>query len=312
MKNNKLVSLYNTIKYDILAKRQNTPSNRSTGTLLSVKSDFVFKLIFGDQKNIDILGEFLRAVLDIPHEEYDHLSISDPHLKKRARDDKYSIIDVKLYTTSKKVIHIEIQRRLFDGFTERTLYAQSKLVTEQISAGESWDHIGRVISIIITEELYISANDRYHNQFRYRSTDGLELTNLVEINCLDLSKLPKEDDGTLLWSWMSFINAESEESLNMLATKSPQLYKAITFLRNASVSKRMREEYERREWARRDQAALLADRDARLAERDNAIAERNRIIAERDSVISEKESVISEKDRIIAELNDEIEKLRSK
>ena len=46
--------------------------------LLPVKSDFVFRLIFGDQRNVDILAEFLKSVLDIPDEEYDRLTIVDP------------------------------------------------------------------------------------------------------------------------------------------------------------------------------------------------------------------------------------------
>ena len=46
--------------------------------LLPVISDFIFKLIFGDQRNVDILGEFLKAVLDIPDSEYDHITVVDP------------------------------------------------------------------------------------------------------------------------------------------------------------------------------------------------------------------------------------------
>ncbi|MDR3183744.1 MAG: Rpn family recombination-promoting nuclease/putative transposase [Planctomycetaceae bacterium] len=37
--------------------------------LLSPKSDIVFKLIFGDQRNADVLAAFLQAVLDLPAEE---------------------------------------------------------------------------------------------------------------------------------------------------------------------------------------------------------------------------------------------------
>ncbi|MCL2124971.1 MAG: Rpn family recombination-promoting nuclease/putative transposase, partial [Oscillospiraceae bacterium] len=69
-------------------------------SLLPVKSDFVFKLIFGDQRNVDILAAFLRSVLDIPDDEYDQLTIVDPYLKKESEDDKYSILDVKLHTVS--------------------------------------------------------------------------------------------------------------------------------------------------------------------------------------------------------------------
>jgi hypothetical protein len=81
--------------------------------LLPVKSDFVFRLIFGDQRNVDILAAFLRSVLDIPDDEYDHLTIVDPYLKKESEDDKYAILDVKLHTVSGSVIHIETASRAF-------------------------------------------------------------------------------------------------------------------------------------------------------------------------------------------------------
>ena len=63
--------------------------------LLPVISDFIFKLIFGDQRNVDILAEFLKSVLNIPDSEYSHLIIVDPHVKKESKDDKYGILDVR-------------------------------------------------------------------------------------------------------------------------------------------------------------------------------------------------------------------------
>ena len=50
--------------------------------LLPVTSDFIFKLIFGDARNVDILASFLMTVLNIPAEEYDRLTVVDPHVKK--------------------------------------------------------------------------------------------------------------------------------------------------------------------------------------------------------------------------------------
>jgi predicted transposase/invertase (TIGR01784 family) len=78
-------------------------------TLLPVKSDFVFKLIFGDQRNVDLLSSFRKSVLDIPAEEYDYLTVVDPHIKKESIDDKYSILDVKVHTKGGQIIHAEIQ-----------------------------------------------------------------------------------------------------------------------------------------------------------------------------------------------------------
>lgn len=47
---------------------------------LSPKSDLIFKMIFGDEKNVDILTAFLKSVLNISIDEYQELKIVDPHL----------------------------------------------------------------------------------------------------------------------------------------------------------------------------------------------------------------------------------------
>ena len=64
--------------------------------LLSPKSDLIFKLIFGDQHNADILAAFLRAVLDIGRIRT--ATIVDPHLKQDIGSDKLGILDVKVHT----------------------------------------------------------------------------------------------------------------------------------------------------------------------------------------------------------------------
>ena len=94
--------------------------------------------------------------------------------------------------------------------------------------------------------------DKYHHQFRYRTKDGIEFTNLVEINCLDLNKLPSDDDSTELWYWMKFIKSDDEEVLDMLAMRSPQMKKAVGVLKELSADEQTRILYEKREMARMD------------------------------------------------------------
>jgi hypothetical protein len=48
---------------------------------------------------------------------------------------------------------------------------------------------------------------------------GIEFTDLKEIYTLELSKLPKETDGTSRYDWAKFIDAETEEELDMVAQK---------------------------------------------------------------------------------------------
>jgi len=83
----------------------------------------------------------------------------------------------------------------------------------------------------------------------------VELTDIIEIHSLELDKLPEGADGTQLYDWARFINAESEEELNMIAERNPEVGKAVVKLRELSADERARDLYERREKERRDIAS---------------------------------------------------------
>jgi predicted transposase/invertase (TIGR01784 family) len=232
---------------------------QSEKPLLSVKSDYIFKLIFGDQRNTDILGKFLGSFLDIPEEEYEQLTIVDPHIKKDSQDDKYGILDVKIHTANGNIVHVEIQLQVTSDLKPRIIYSQSKLITEQMSSGEDWESIKRAITIVITDEVFIPDGEGYHHQFRYRTKDGMELTNLVEVVALDLSKLPADNDSTDLWYWMKFISSKDRGDMKMIAEKSPTMKKAVGILMELSEDEATRMLEEKRERARRDMVSLKKD-----------------------------------------------------
>jgi len=227
-------------------------------TLLPVKSDFVFKLIFGDQRNVDILAGFLKSVLDIPAEEYDYLTIVDPYLKKESADDKLGILDVRVHTKNGQIIHAEIQVWPIPEMKERVIFYQSKMITGQISSGKDYSVIKRVVSIIISDFETVENSGKYHHQFRYRTEDGIEFTTLTEINTLELCKLTPETDNSELWYWTKFIKSDDQEALDMIAEKSPQIKKAVGVLKELSADERTRMLYEDHEKARRDMASRMS------------------------------------------------------
>jgi predicted transposase/invertase (TIGR01784 family) len=237
--------------------------------------------------------------LDIPKDEYDKLTIINPFLKKDSQDDKYGILDVKLHTKSGSVVHIEIQLIVLTNLRSRIVYSSSKLITEQISSGEDWGIIKRTISIVITEQVFIHEGDKYHHQFRYRTNDGMELTDLVEINTLDLSKLP-DDDNTDLWYWMRFIKSEDEEEIEALAKRSPQMKKAVGVLKELSADEQTRMLYESRFMAEIDVNSRVSDERKKwqkvVAEKDTEIAD---IKADKDAEIADIRAV---KDTEIADI----------
>jgi hypothetical protein len=70
---------------------------------LTAKSDIVFKLFFGNERNRDFLIRFLKAVLNLSLEEYTDIEINDPQTKREFKGDKLAILDVKIKTKTGKI-----------------------------------------------------------------------------------------------------------------------------------------------------------------------------------------------------------------
>jgi predicted transposase/invertase (TIGR01784 family) len=216
------------------------------------------------------LINLLQSMLKLEEDDYDTIEISDPHLLPEYADDKYAIIDVKLHTKSRKVIHIEIQLKITPELKKRLIFYESRLITEQLSAGSSYDTIQNVISIVITDKTLIEKSPRYHHRFTFFDHEaGVEFTDLVAIHTLELNKLPEAADGTQLYDWASFIAAMSEEELAVVAERNPQIKKAVVKLRALSADEQARDLYERREKSRRDEESQL--RWARIEGRQEGI-----------------------------------------
>ena len=220
---------------------------------LPVKNDIVFHMFFTDFKNKDSLIAFLKAILILPDDDYEDIDVTDPHLIREFSEDKLGIVDVKLKTKSKKIVHIEIQLTVTPKLKQRIAFYNAKLVVEQIKKGDDYSDINKAISILITEEVFIKGSPKYHHCFRfYDSEAGVELTDIVEIHTLELKKLPDSADGTDLYNWARFITADSEDDMDMVAESSPQLRQAVVRYRELTADERARVLFEYREKARRD------------------------------------------------------------
>ena len=220
---------------------------------LPVKYDVIFRLFFADERNEEELISLLKSVLLLNEEEYESIEIADPHLLPEYTGDKYAVIDIKLHTKNRKVIHVEVQLQVPPSMKNRIVFYDAKLITEQMGSGDKYEDIQKVISIIITEEQLISDSPSYHHRFTFYDPEAkVEFTDIVEIHTLELRKLPVSADGTALYDWAKFIDAETEEELDMLAQRNPQVRKAVVKLRELSADERARDMLERREKGRRD------------------------------------------------------------
>ena len=78
--------------------------------LLDPKIDFIFKNIFGAEKNKRILISFLNSVLKNPH-PITAVEIKNTDVEKAFIEDKFSRLDIKAETSNNEIINIEIQTK---------------------------------------------------------------------------------------------------------------------------------------------------------------------------------------------------------
>ena len=221
--------------------------------ILPPTDDWIFKLLFGDERNKTILIALLSSFLELPKEEYE-LSFLDASLKPETEDDKLGILDVKIKTKTGKVINIEIQVNPVKQIGKRLSFYKSKLIVEQIGKGELYNIIQKVICICITSYVLFPEVKDYLNNFQfYNRKNGVLFEEIPEeIYTLELPKGPSDNDGKAVWEWLQFLRSKGKEEFEMVAAKNPEIRKAVDTLYELSADEEVRAEYERRQKAWRD------------------------------------------------------------
>jgi len=199
-------------------------------------------------------------VLNLSPDEYDEITISNPFLLQEYKGDKLGILDVKIKLKSGKILNVEIQVDPMPFMESRIVFYVSKLITEQVGESDKYGKIKRVISIVIADHTLIKQSDKFHHKFGlYDIENKVLLTDILEIHTLEIPKARKlfNDTETLnphLLDWMKFLDAKTEEELNVLAKKSPVMKKATVRLLELSADEKARELYEARLKEQRDNA----------------------------------------------------------
>jgi predicted transposase/invertase (TIGR01784 family) len=108
-------------------------------------------MIFGDARDIDLLTDFLKSALTLPAEDYEEVTLADPHPLRESLDDKLGLLDVKVKTRSGQLVDIEIQVSDQPQMRERIVFYLAHRVTEQIGKGEGYRKIQHAICILLAD-----------------------------------------------------------------------------------------------------------------------------------------------------------------
>jgi predicted transposase/invertase (TIGR01784 family) len=229
---------------------------------LKVKNDFIFRKIFGEIENKDILISFLNAVLELSNsEKLSDIDIIDgTELKRDSLEDKLGILDIRARTVRGEQINIEIQLINQYNMDKRTLFYWSKMFTEQLKEGQPYKELKKTITINILDFDYIEV-EKYSTVFHlWEDTNkDCKLTDVLEIRFLELPKFRKKqpDLSKSLDRWMIFIEDSPEEVLEMAKKAEPAIEKAEKILEHLGSFDAIRRYYEAREIAIHDEISRI-------------------------------------------------------
>jgi predicted transposase/invertase (TIGR01784 family) len=282
------------------------------GELLSPKNDFLFKYIFADPNNKDILEDFLKSILTIPEQEYKKITIVDPNLLRRHKKGKLGILDIRVETTSGYAIDIELQIEPFMGMEQRVIWYNSKLLAEQAIKGQKYHTLKKVISVVITNYLLRPKDEGYHNIFHLMNTvTKKSFCDILEIVTLELPKVAMRDNirrnprEEKLIRWLRFFKAKTREEYMTIAKGYPLIWRAFELVAQASGNEKQRKLYQQRE---RDWMDYQLRMSGAYTEGEQRANEKwQSVVAEKDA---KWQGVVAEKDTALAEKDAENEKLR--
>ena len=227
---------------------------RNIRVSLTPRSDTIFKAIFGDQRNVNILARFLRAVFEqSPIKiEFSELKIADTNLIADNKDERNSAVDVLAITDKGEKIDIEIQINDHNDIQKRTVFYASRMttnqVTKQVKLEERYRNIKTVIVIAILDFKIRRDDDKYfHGNILKDMIDNKIYTDVEQIYTLELPKIPANDDNKELWTWLKFLKSNNAEEIKELRNKIPEVDQAMSIYENFISNEELKSILETRE-----------------------------------------------------------------
>ena len=144
-------------------------------------------------ENAKVRQGLIAAILKKDPEEIQKTKLMPTILRKEYPEDKYGILDVRVLLKNGEQMDLEMQVVPFEFWFQRSFYYLSKMVTDQMKTGDTYDRIKPCIHVGILDFNFFENDTRcYHAGMFCDKETGEVLTDLLQIHILELKKLPPE------------------------------------------------------------------------------------------------------------------------
>ena len=191
------------------------------------KNDVIFKNLFSKVGNEDLLKEFLEEILGI---KINKIEIQkEVELNKSHTKEKVGRLDLRVKIDENIIVVIEMQLQDKCKMDKRAMYYASKIMASSLEVGETYNQIKDmyVISILdynmLETEEYNTDTVIVDSKYRkYIVIDGIKFYFIELPKFREQVKVPK----TKLEEWLTFIDYEDREMVNMAIAQNKLVEKA--------------------------------------------------------------------------------------
>ena len=261
---------------------------------ITAQNDAVFKMIFTDPKHKRVLIHFLNSAINSGDPITD-VEILNGELTKEHISQKGSRLDIRARTNRNEIVNIEMQVGTDVNMIGRTLFYWSRLFAGELKISEDYGQLYRTISINILNFKLFKNDARYWRRCYLADEETHEkITDLLEIQFVELDKLKKFTKESPLTFWIEFFRDPYSESAKELYKFVPELQEAKEVLEASKSDPEKRQLIIEREEATRNynNAIKTAETRGRAEGREEGRAEGEKVGLEKGLVEGEKKAKI--------------------
>lgn len=251
--------------------------------------------------NPDVRKGFIAALLRRSPDEIRDTTLLPTSLKREYGNDKLGILDVLILLQDGTQIDMEMQVAYFDYWDARVLFYLGKTFTGQLKKGDSYEELKKCIHVSILDFIHFTDDDVCCRRISFcDEKTGRKYTDLMEIQILELKKLPQKMQGEEeIISWMRFFGGKSRKEFEDMAKANEYIGIAYEELQKLSADELKRLDYEAREKAVRDyncqmRSALRRGARGKLREITKKKLEKGMSIEEIAEILEEDRDTIQE------------------
>ena len=218
------------------------------------KRDLPFKMLFGKERNKDLLINFLNSIL--PEKNIKNIIFLPTILDHEISSKKLSIVDVLCTDDHGSQYIIEMQNDVEKGFEKRATFDASKAYSDQNLKGGKYINLKEIIFIAITNYVMFPESKKYLSCHKIQNVfSGANNFKDLTFIILELPKYTKKKPTNAIDEWCDFFkNANSRVEVK---TRNSVIKKAYKVLDIANWSEPQFRGYQAAEKMRHDTEAIL-------------------------------------------------------